>query len=75
VIRTLEFSLQGLGSIPSQGTNIPQVAQNSQKKKKILNKILTKFNSTLKGSHTLAKSDLFLKCKGGSKHEKVILTH
>ena len=38
VIRTLEFSLQGLGSIPSQGTKIPQVAQYSQKKKKFSTK-------------------------------------
>ena len=36
MVRIPSFHCRGLGSIPGQGTEIPQAAQRSQKKKKIL---------------------------------------
>ena len=40
MVRTRHFHCQGLGSIPGQGTKIPQATQLSQKKLKIKKKIL-----------------------------------
>ena len=34
MVRTGAFTAQGLGSIPGEGTKIPQATQHSQKKKK-----------------------------------------